>query len=123
MATEQSYDDPFIQPGLDENERQEALRKYRIRKTRDSIVKLSGGLKLTDLEQELGTPSGSSDEGDEDNMYFTDAIPPATRHDCALLFVDISGFTKLSTTLAVEPLSKVSLTNAPLIRSLPVFHI
>jgi hypothetical protein len=123
MATEQSYDDPFIQPGLDENERQEALRKYRVRKTRDSIVKLSGGLKLTDLEQELGTPSGSSDEGDEDNMYFTDAIPPATRHDCALLFVDISGFTKLSTTLAVEPLSKVSLTNAPLIRSLPVFHI
>jgi hypothetical protein len=31
---------------------------------------------------------------------------PATKHTAALLFADISGFTKLSTSLAVEPFSK-----------------
>ena len=34
-------------------------------------------------------------------------LPYATRHDSALLFVDISGFTKLSTLLDVESLSEV----------------
>lgn len=34
--------------------------------------------------------------------------PPAEKHECALLFVDISGFTKLSTLLPIEQLSKVS---------------
>jgi hypothetical protein len=37
-------------------------------------------------------------------------LPYVSRHDCAMLFVDISGFTKLSTLLDVESLSKVSNT-------------
>ena len=36
------------------------------------------------------------------------SLPYATRHTSALLFVDISGFTKLSTLLSVESLSKVN---------------
>jgi hypothetical protein len=35
-------------------------------------------------------------------------LPYASYHKCALLFVDISGFTKLSQVLNVEHLSKVS---------------
>ena len=35
------------------------------------------------------------------------ALPYATYHDCALLFVDISGFTKISQTLDLDNLSKV----------------
>ena len=36
-------------------------------------------------------------------------LPYLSRHQCALLFVDISGFTKLSTELDVETLSKVGI--------------
>jgi hypothetical protein len=35
-------------------------------------------------------------------------MPHSTKRQCALVFVDISGFTKLSTILDVESLSKVS---------------
>jgi hypothetical protein len=94
-------------PYSSDDEKRDLLRKSRVLKTRDSILKLSGDVRLGDMENQLEELE-SEDDGEFENMYFTDAIPPATRHDCALLFVDISGFTKLSTTLEVEPLSKVS---------------
>jgi len=89
----------------DERQKKEVLRKRRFAKTRDSITQLCGNLEMLDLSHELDAMTGES-EGDHNNMYFTDTIPPATRHDCALLFVDISGFTKVSMTLDVEALSK-----------------
>lgn len=92
-------------PYSSDDEKRELLRRSRVLKTRDSILKLSGDVRLGGMENQLEELE-SEDEGEFENMYFTDAIPPATRHDCALLFVDISGFTKLSTTLEVEPLSK-----------------
>jgi hypothetical protein len=70
-----------------------------------SFRNLSEELNVQNMQ--LETLEGEYEIGIE-NMYFTDKMPPATRHDCALLFVDISGFTKLATTLEVEPLSKVS---------------
>lgn len=97
--------DPFPNSD-DERHKQDLRRQDRVMKTRDSIIKLSGGFKIDDLEDEFAALGEGSDI-DGENLYFTDVIPPATRHDCALLFVDISGFTKLSTTLKVEPLSKV----------------
>lgn len=100
-----AFIDPF--PYASDDDKRDEVRKDRVMKTRDSIIKLSGDFKLGEIQNQLDALE-SDDEGDTENMYFTDAIPPATRHDCALLFVDISGFTKLSTTLEVEPLSKVS---------------
>jgi hypothetical protein len=41
---------------------------------------------------------------DTDNKQI---LPHVSSHQCAMLFVDISGFTKLSTLLDAEPLSKV----------------
>lgn len=95
------------------DEKRDLLRQDRVLKTRASMRKLSGGSNLLDLQQHSNALDDDEQEGDIENMYFTDAIPPATRHDCALLFVDISGFTKLSTTLPVEPLSKVSTSCMP----------
>lgn len=43
---------------------------------------------------------------DNDDLGATLTLPHSTRRDSALLFVDISGFTKLSTMLDVEELSK-----------------
>jgi hypothetical protein len=107
LARERTGFDPFPYESDSEKRKQVLLRKDRVMKTRDSILKLSGGLLIGDLQHEFDALDDESEDKNE-NMYFTDVIPPATRHDCALLFVDISGFTKLSTTLPVEPLSKVS---------------
>jgi class 3 adenylate cyclase len=43
----------------------------------------------------------------ETNAKFMVNLPRAVKRECALLFVDMSGFTKLSTMLDVESLSKV----------------
>jgi hypothetical protein len=48
------------------------------------------------------------DIDDSSSSSSDDSLPPAVKHHSALLFVDISGFTKLSTSLGVELLSKVS---------------
>ena len=93
-------------PYASDDEKREFIRNSRVMKTRDCIIKLSDDMKLGDAQNQV-EELGSDEEGEFENMYFMDAIPPATRHDCALLFIDISGFTKLSTTLEVEPLSKV----------------
>jgi hypothetical protein len=106
-----AFIDPF--PYASDDDKRDEVRKDRVMKTRDSIIKLSGDFKLGEIQNQLDALE-SEDEGDVEKMYFTDAIPPATRHDCALLFVDISGFTKLSTTLEVEPLSKVSASSKKL---------
>lgn len=92
-----------------EPEFQDQVRKDRIIKTRNSMRRLSGNIDLAAFQRERAGYENEADSmGDAENFYFTDAIPPASRHDCALLFVDISGFTKLSTTLKVEPLKKVN---------------
>jgi hypothetical protein len=44
---------------------------------------------------------------DDSSTSSEDYLPPASKHHSALLFVDISGFTKLCTSLNVELLSKV----------------
>ena len=90
-------------PYASDDEKREFLRKSRVLKTRDSIMRLSGDVRR--YAQTSPDELESEDEGEFENYF---VIPPATRHDCALLFVDISGFTALSTSLEVEPLSKVS---------------
>ena len=99
---QQPYFDPFPYDSDDEKHRQEQLRQHRVMKTRDSIVRLTLPDNILGMDD-----SSRSNNNSRDSFYFNDSIPSATRHDCALLFVDISGFTKLSTTLNVEPLSKV----------------
>lgn len=107
FAAERNFSDRSLPlDGEDNSQRKERLRKRRFAKTRDSINKLCGDLEMLDVSTELDVMNDDS-EWDHNNMYFTDTIPPATRHDCALLFVDISGFTKVSMTLEVEALSKV----------------
>lgn len=111
----QPYFDPFPFDSDDEKQKIERLREHRVMKTKDSIRNLAAGPHLDTSEFGSSLNSLAFDDCDDDdksprrndNFYFTDVIPPATRHDCALLFVDISGFTKLSTTLGVEALSKV----------------
>ena len=75
----------------------------------------------SDLSQSLG---GSSSDDSEENSFATDGskdqdgkskdklnganLPQSELYLCSLLFVDISGFTKLSTLLDPESLSRVS---------------
>ena len=87
----------------------------------------SGGLLPADDSEDSGSVSSLSDDGgqgdnfDYETTNFSDAmmqiqhsnannmihLPKSVERDCALLFVDMSGFTKLSTMLDVESLSKV----------------
>ena len=87
----------------------------------------SGGLlPYDDSEDSDGSVSSLSDDGGQGENFdlhnsFPDAmmqiqhsaannmihLPKSVERDCALLFVDMSGFTKLSTMLDVESLSKV----------------
>jgi len=86
-------------------------KQKRIFKTQNALRKLK---KTTDtghtLEQSEASESNNSLDGDFNMDHLVDTItlslPCGVKHDCALLFVDISGFTKLSTTLKVEKLSK-----------------
>ena len=86
----------------------------------------SGGLLPAEDSEDSGSVSSLSDDGQGGNYEyettnFSDAmmqiqhssannmihLPKSVERDCALLFVDMSGFTKLSTMLDVESLSKV----------------
>lgn len=88
------------------------LRQRRMLKTQDSIRMLSShdpvaAKPYARAKSSLPPSTKESPSGDDASYSTTGSIPPAMRHACALLFVDISGFTKLSTTLDVEALSKV----------------
>ena len=100
-AAGQPYLDPFPFDSDDEKQKVVRLREHRVMKTIASIQNLAT------LDKDYALNLDDFEDESKSDFYFTDSIPPATRHDCALLFVDISGFTKLSTTLGVEPLSKV----------------
>lgn len=96
--------------------------------SRKSKLSSKGLLPSDDSEGSDGSVSSLSDDGGERDKFeygeaskFTDAmlqiqqsnqsnmihLPKSVERDCALLFVDMSGFTKLSTMLDVESLSKV----------------
>ena len=72
---------------------------------------LSASVDLSKLTSDLHKSSSNfhSSRSDSEKLYMTEPMS-ASRHDCALLFVDISGFTKLSTLLDVEPLKQVRQT-------------
>ena len=96
--------------------------------SRKSKMTSKGLLPSDDSEGSDGSVSSLSDDGGERETYefgetskFSDAmmqiqhptqsnmihLPKSVERNCALLFVDMSGFTKLSTMLDVESLSKV----------------
>jgi hypothetical protein len=88
------------------------LRQRRMLKAQDSIRMLSShdpvAKPYARTKTSLPVPTKESPSGDDASYSTTGSIPPAMRHACAVLFVDISGFTRLSTSLDVEALSKVS---------------
>lgn len=121
-VTEQRVFDPFPYDSDTEKQQMYLLREHGGTRTNPSIANLSS----VPILESVGSSQSFDNSYDHDhlrgkneNFYFTDAIPPATRHDCALLFVDISGFTILSTTLGVEPLSKVCFKKCFSSRSFP----
>ncbi len=102
-------DESPIVPDVDV--RTAALRQRRMLKTQDSI-RLLGSNDPVAAKPYARTKSSlplqiKESPSDDASYSTTGSIPPAMRHSCALLFVDISGFTRLSTTLDVEALSKV----------------
>jgi hypothetical protein len=78
-------------------------RQKRVTRTQTSIQLLLQTYEWT--EQSKGK-NNIEDTASKELSY--KGVPPAEKHECALLFVDISGFTKLSTMLPIEQLSKVS---------------
>ena len=122
-ATELLYFDPFPYDSDNEEQQMSRLREQGGTMNAPSIANLAS-VPIFDCGASSQSLNDSYDHdrsrGKDENFYFTDAIPPATRHDCALLFVDISGFTILSTTLGVEPLSKVCFKKVFSTRSSPI---
>jgi class 3 adenylate cyclase len=56
----------------------------------------------------MGGGTAEEGAGSKGGGFRGRSLPHASMYHCALLFVDISGFTKLSTLLDPESLSKVS---------------
>ena len=84
-------------------------KQKRVFKTQNALRKLK---KATEADN-TPNPSDDGSEHSADDLdmehvlgTMTLPLPCGIKHECALLFVDISGFTKLSTTLKVEMLSK-----------------
>jgi hypothetical protein len=67
------------------------------------------GSSSDESEEKSQATSGNKDQGgkSKDKLKGTN-LPPSEKYLCSLLFVDISGFTKLSTLLDPESLSRVS---------------
>jgi hypothetical protein len=77
-------------------------RQKRVTRTQTSIQLLLQTYEWTEQAKEKTNGNDAARE------LSNKGVPPAEKHECALLFVDISGFTKLSTLLPIEQLSKVS---------------
>jgi class 3 adenylate cyclase len=94
------------------------------RSSRRSKQRLTSGGLLSNDDESDGSLSSLSDDEKQGENYGTNfsnnmmqlqqanassmvKLPKSVERDCALLFVDMSGFTKLSTMLDVESLSKV----------------
>lgn len=91
----------------------DARKQKRIFKTQNAMRKLKKATEERSaaiLDQTEGSDTGFSDIafGLESNSLTSVTLPSpcGIKHQCALLFVDISGFTQLSTKLKVEQLSK-----------------
>ena len=84
-------------------------KQKRVFKTQNALRKLKRATEADNTPNPSDDGSEHSfDDLDMEHVLGTMALPLpcGIKHDCALLFVDISGFTKLSTTLKVEKLSK-----------------
>lgn len=98
-----AFIDPFPYDSDDERERQKKLQE-------NNASRPSNG----DDASEMNVSNGSSSHPQKERYLQPQVrmspmvLPYASYHTCALLFVDISGFTKLSQILDVENLSKVS---------------
>jgi len=99
----------FAKDKVDNQLSHDTRKQKRIFKTQNALRKLKKAHEssmLPDRPEE----SESSQEDNVDMEHILKAmslpLPCGIKHECALLFVDISGFTKLSTTLKVEKLSK-----------------
>lgn len=73
---------------------------------RNSVMGIHGGNRRNSGLFSVTSGDLSEDNNDDLGATCTLTLPHSTRRESALLFVDISGFTKLSTMLDVEELSK-----------------
>ena len=73
---------------------------------RNSVMGIHGGNRRNSGLFSVTSGDFSEDNNDDLGATCTLTLPHSTRRESALLFVDISGFTKLSTMLDVEELSK-----------------
>ena len=83
-------------------------KQKRIFKTQNALRKLKKAAEADITPDDTEGSESNFDDFNMEHLLGTMALPLpcGVKYDCALLFVDISGFTQLSTTLKVEKLSK-----------------